>query len=130
MSEYINYGTGRRKCSSARVFLRKGAGKIFVNKRVLKEYFGRKTACMIVQQPLDVVNMLNIFDFYITVKGGGISGQAGAIRQGITRALINYDNTLRDILRKEGFVTRDSRQVERKKFGFRKARKKTQFSKR
>ncbi|VFP83736.1 30S ribosomal protein S9 [Buchnera aphidicola] len=130
MSEYINYGTGRRKSSSARVFLRKGEGKIFINKRILTEYFGRKTACMVVQQPLGVVNMLNIFDFYITVKGGGISGQAGAIRQGITRALINYDNTLRDILRKEGFVTRDSRQVERKKFGFRKARKKIQFSKR
>ncbi|MGI4816624.1 MAG: 30S ribosomal protein S9 [Janthinobacterium lividum] len=130
MSEHINYGTGRRKSSSARVFLRKGKGKICINKRSLKEYFGRKTACMIVQQPLDLVNMLDIFDFYITVKGGGISGQAGAIRQGITRALIQYDNTLRGVLRKEGFVTRDSRQVERKKYGFRKSRKKTQFSKR
>ncbi|VFP78237.1 30S ribosomal protein S9 [Buchnera aphidicola (Cinara cuneomaculata)] len=130
MSKYINYGTGRRKCSSARVFLRKGEGKIFINKRALKEYFGRDTSCMLVQQPLELVSMLDVFDFYITVKGGGISGQAGAIRQGITRALIDYDGTLRDILRKEGFVTRDARQVERKKFGFRKARKKTQFSKR
>ncbi|ABJ90710.1 30S ribosomal protein S9 [Buchnera aphidicola] len=120
MSKYINYGTGRRKCSSARVFLCKGNGNIIINKRPLEKYFGRETSCMIVQQPLDLVNMLKIFDFYITVKGGGISGQAGAIRQGITRALISYDNTLRST----------SRKVERKKFGFRKSRKKPQFSKR
>ncbi|VFP88475.1 30S ribosomal protein S9 [Buchnera aphidicola (Cinara piceae)] len=130
MSKYINYGTGRRKSSSARVFLHKGEGKIIINKRSLKKYFGRETACMVVQQPLDLVNMLNQFNFYITVKGGGISGQAGAIRQGITRALIKYDSSLRDMLRKEGFVTRDSRRVERKKCGFRKSRKKPQFSKR
>ncbi|VAX76645.1 30S ribosomal protein S9 [Buchnera aphidicola] len=130
MSVYINYGTGRRKSSSARVFLRKGEGNIIVNKRPLKEYFGRKTSYMIVQQPLNTIKMLFFFDFYITVKGGGISSQAGAIRQGITRALIEYDSTLRESLRKEGFVTRDSRKVERKKFGLRKSRKKPQFSKR
>lgn len=130
MLGYINYATGRRKSSSARVFLKKGTGNIIINQRPLKKYFGRKTAYMVVQQPLDTVNMLYIFDFYITVKGGGISGQAGAIRQGITRVLIKYDNTLRDNLRKEGFITRDSRQVERKKFGLRKSRKKPQFSKR
>ncbi|WP_075433965.1 30S ribosomal protein S9 [Buchnera aphidicola] len=130
MSKYINYGTGRRKSSSARVFLCKGKGVITINKRSLKEYFSRETSCMVVQQPLDTVNMLHFFDFYITVKGGGISGQAGAIRQGITRALIQYDNSLRGSLRKEGFVTRDPRQVERKKFGFRKSRKRPQFSKR
>lgn len=130
MSEIINCGTGRRKCSSARIFLRKGKGIIMINRRSLEKYFSRKTACMIVRQPLELVDMLEKFDFYITVKGGGISGQAGAIRQGITRVLIKYDNTLRANLRTAGFVTRDSRQVERKKFGLRKARKKPQFSKR
>ncbi|WP_053940331.1 30S ribosomal protein S9 [Buchnera aphidicola] len=125
-----NYGTGRRKSSSARVFLRPGTGKIVVNKRLLNNYFGRETSCMIVRQPLELIDMINNFDFYITVKGGGISGQAGAIRQGITRALIDYNPLLRSELRKSGFVTRDSRQVERKKVGFRKARKRIQFSKR
>jgi len=125
-----NYGTGRRKSSSARVFLRPGTGQIVVNKRLLKDYFGRETSCMIVRQPLVLIDMMSNFDFYITVKGGGISGQAGAIRQGITRALIDYDQLLRSELRKSGFVTRDSRQVERKKVGFRKSRKRIQFSKR
>lgn len=125
-----NYGTGRRKSSSARVFLRSGTGKITVNKRSLKDYFGRETSCMIVRQPLELVDMMNNFNIYITVKGGGVSGQAGAIRQGITRALIKYNHVLRSELRKSGFVTRDSRQVERKKVGFRKSRKRTQFSKR
>uniref|UniRef100_UPI003F5CD1EF 30S ribosomal protein S9 n=1 Tax=Buchnera aphidicola TaxID=9 RepID=UPI003F5CD1EF len=125
-----NYGTGRRKSSSARVFLRPGKGKIIVNKRLLNEYFGRETSCMIVCQPLALTSMINNFDIYITVKGGGISGQAGAIRQGITRALIDYNQSLRSELRKSGFVTRDSRKVERKKVGFRKSRKRIQFSKR
>ncbi|WP_343187641.1 30S ribosomal protein S9 [Buchnera aphidicola (Periphyllus koelreuteriae)] len=125
-----NYGTGRRKSSSARVFLKIGNGKIVVNKIKLEEYFSRKTACMIIKQPLKLVKMKDKFDFYITVKGGGISGQAGAIRQGIARALIKYDNSLLKELRKSGFVTRDSRQVERKKVGFRKSRRKPQFSKR
>ncbi|CAL4326448.1 30S ribosomal protein S9 [Buchnera aphidicola] len=125
-----NYGTGRRKSSSARVFLRSGNGEITVNKRSLSEYFGRETSCMIVRQPLELVDMISKFNIYITVKGGGISGQAGAIRQGITRALIKYNQSLRYELRKSGFVTRDSRQVERKKIGLRKARKRPQFSKR
>ncbi|QIQ41974.1 MAG: 30S ribosomal protein S9 [Buchnera aphidicola (Microlophium carnosum)] len=130
MIQTQNYGTGRRKSSSARVFLRSGNGKIIVNKRSLNEYFGRETSCMIVRQPLELVDMIDKFDIYITVKGGGISGQAGAIRQGITRALIKYNQSFRVELRKSGFVTRDSRQVERKKVGFRKARKRPQFSKR
>jgi len=124
------YGTGRRKSSSARVFLRSGNGDIFINKRSLQEYFGRETSCMVVLQPLELVDMMDKFNIYITVKGGGISGQAGAIRQGITRALIKYNQLLRFELRKSGFVTRDSRQVERKKVGLRKARKRPQFSKR
>ncbi|QCI25023.1 30S ribosomal protein S9 [Buchnera aphidicola (Rhopalosiphum padi)] len=130
MVKIQNYGTGRRKSSSARVFLRSGNGEITVNKRSLKDYFGRETSCMIVRQPLELVDMMNNFNIYITVKGGGVSGQAGAIRQGITRALIKYNHLLRSELRKSGFVTRDSRQVERKKVGFRKSRKRTQFSKR
>ncbi|QCI18924.1 30S ribosomal protein S9 [Buchnera aphidicola] len=130
MMKIQNYGTGRRKSSSARVFLRPGTGEIIVNKRLLNDYFGRETSCMIVRQPLILTDMTNNFDIYITVKGGGISGQAGAIRQGITRALINYNQLLRSELRKSGFVTRDSRQVERKKVGFRKSRKRIQFSKR
>lgn len=125
-----NYGTGRRKSSSARVFLKIGKGKIIINKKLLEKYFSRKTACMIIKQPLHVIDMENKFDFYITVKGGGTSGQAGAIRQGITRALIQYDNSLLKELRKCGFVTRDSRKVERKKVGFRKSRRRPQFSKR
>ncbi|AAM67929.1 30S ribosomal protein S9 [Buchnera aphidicola] len=130
MVKIQNYGTGRRKSSSARVFLRSGDGEITVNKRSLKDYFGRETSCMVVRQPLELVDMMNNFNIYITVKGGGVSGQAGAIRQGITRALIKYNHLLRSELRKSGFVTRDSRQVERKKVGFRKSRKRTQFSKR
>lgn len=124
------YGTGRRKSSKARVFMSSGEGKILVNERPLDEYFGRETARMVVRQPLELVEMIDKFDFHVTVKGGGGSGQAGAIRHGITRALMDYDETLRPSLRKAGFVTRDARAVERKKVGLRKARKKPQFSKR
>jgi small subunit ribosomal protein S9 len=125
-----NYGTGRRKSSTARVFLRPGTGKIMINKRSIEEYFGRETSRMVVRQPLTLTENLEKFDLYITVKGGGASGQAGAIRHGITRALMEYDETLRPSLRAAGYVTRDSREVERKKVGLRKARKKPQFSKR
>lgn len=125
-----NYGTGRRKSSSARVFLRPGSGNIVINKRSLEIYFGRETSRMVVMQPLELVDMVEKFDLYITVTGGGISGQAGAIRHGITRALIEYDESLRSSLRAAGFVTRDARQVERKKVGLRKARRRPQFSKR
>jgi small subunit ribosomal protein S9 len=125
-----NYGTGRRKTATARVFLRPGAGNIRVNDRTLDEFFGRKTARMIVRQPLEVVNLENKFDVNVTVRGGGMTGQAGAIRHGLTRALIEYDETLRKPLRDAGYVTRDAREVERKKVGFRKARRGTQFSKR
>lgn len=124
------YSTGRRKSSAARVFLRKGSGAITVNKRPLDEYFGRETARMIVRQPLENASLTDQFDIYVTVRGGGMSGQAGAIRHGITRALIEYDGELRSPLRRAGFVTRDARQVERKKVGLRKARRATQFSKR
>jgi len=124
------YATGRRKTSSARVFLSTGAGDIKVNGKPLDVFFGRKTAQMIVRQPLELVDMMNNIDLNVTVSGGGISGQAGAIRHGITRALISYDETLRSPLRKAGFVTRDAREVERKKVGLRKARRATQFSKR
>lgn len=124
------YSTGRRKTSTARVFLRSGAGNITVNSRPLDEYFGRETARMIVRQPLQKANMETGLDITVTVKGGGISGQAGAIRHGITRALIEYDNELRSPLRRAGFVTRDARQVERKKIGLHKARRAPQFSKR
>jgi len=124
------YSTGRRKTSTARVFLRKGKGDIVVNKRPLDIYFGRETARMIVRQPLDTSNTLGDFDITVTVKGGGMSGQAGAIRHGITRALIEYDNELRPVLRRAGFVTRDARKVERKKVGLHKARRAPQFSKR
>jgi small subunit ribosomal protein S9 len=124
------YATGRRKTSSARVFLSTGAGDIKVNGKPLDVFFGRKTAQMIVRQPLELVDMINNVDLNVTVSGGGISGQAGAIRHGITRALISYDETLRSPLRKAGFVTRDAREVERKKVGLRKARRATQFSKR
>ena len=130
MIDIQSYGTGRRKSSSARVFMRFGIGKIIINKRTLENYFSRETSCMIVRQPLELVDMINKFDFYITVKGGGISGQAGAVRHGITRALIKYNESLRSDLRKAGFVTRDSRKVERKKIGLRKSRKRPQFSKR
>ncbi|MEK7990530.1 MAG: 30S ribosomal protein S9 [Thiotrichaceae bacterium] len=124
------YGTGRRKSSSARVFVRPGGGKITVNGKTLEDYFGRKTARMIVRQPLDVSDMHDRFDVYVTVEGGGTTGQAGAIRHGLTRALIEYDESLRSPLRKAGFVTRDSREVERKKVGLHKARKRPQYSKR
>jgi small subunit ribosomal protein S9 len=130
MAVSTNYGTGRRKTSTARVFLRSGNGKIMVNDRSLDDFFGRKTARMIVRQPLEVVKMDKNFDVNVTVAGGGITGQAGAIRHGLTRALIDFDETLRKPLRDAGFVTRDAREVERKKVGFRKARRGTQFSKR
>ena len=124
------YGTGRRKSSTARVFLTKGTGQIMVNDRPLDEFFGRETARMIVRQPLDKTEMGDKFDIRATVIGGGISGQAGAIRMGLTRALIEYDEELRKPLRKAGYVTRDAREVERKKVGLHKARKATQYSKR
>ncbi|HEY8555032.1 MAG TPA: 30S ribosomal protein S9 [Burkholderiales bacterium] len=124
------YGTGRRKTSTARVFLRRGNGEIIVNNRPLDQYFGRETSRMIVKQPFATLDMLDRFDVYVNVKGGGPSGQAGAIRHGITRALIAYDPNLRPALRKAGFVTRDARAVERKKYGLHKARKRPQYSKR
>ncbi|BGI50844.1 MAG: 30S ribosomal protein S9 [Arsenophonus endosymbiont of Ceratovacuna japonica] len=130
MVENQYYGTGRRKSSSARVFIKNGNGNIVINKRSLVEYFSRETSRMIIRQPLELVDMLEKLDLYITVKGGGISGQAGAIRHGITRALIKYDIILRFKLRKAGFVTRDARSVERKKVGLRKARRSPQYSKR
>lgn len=125
-----NYGTGRRKTSTARVFIRSGSGSISINGRTLDQYFGRETSRMIVRQPLELVEMLDKFDIQVTVKGGGANGQAGAIRHGITRALIEYDETLKTSLRKAGYVTRDAREVERKKVGLRKARKRPQYSKR
>ncbi len=136
------YGTGRRKSSSARVFLRPGKGEIIVNHRSLEEYFGRETSCMIVRQPLETVDVVGKFDVYATVVGGGISGQAGAVRLGIARALVTYDegdvvegaepnpNSYRRQLRARGLLTRDSRRVERKKVGLHKARRATQYSKR
>jgi len=125
-----NYGTGRRKSSVARVFIRKGTGKIEVNGKPLDEYFGRQTSIMIVQQPLLLTANAEAFDIKVNVHGGGESGQAGAVRHGITRALIDYDAALKPELSRAGFVTRDAREVERKKVGFRKARRGTQFSKR
>jgi small subunit ribosomal protein S9 len=130
MSTAYNYGTGRRKTSAARVFLKSGSGQIEINGRSLDEFFGRKTAQMVVRQPLELVEMADKFDVKITVKGGGTTGQAGAIRHGIARALMEYDETLRAPLRQAGWVTRDARAVERKKVGLRKARKRPQFSKR
>ncbi len=124
------YGTGRRKTSTARVFLRSGSGRIIVNGKLLDDYFGRETSRMVVRQPLQVTDNADRFDFHISVIGGGDSGQAGAIRHGITRALLAYDESLRGTLRKAGFVTRDARAVERKKVGLRKARRATQYSKR
>ena len=125
-----NYGTGRRKTSTARVFLAKGTGSIVVNGKPLDEYFSRETSRMVVRQPLELIDADNKYDIFVTVKGGGIGGQAGAIRHGITRALIASDDTLKPALRQAGFVTRDAREVERKKLGLRKARKRPQFSKR
>jgi len=130
MADNQYYGTGRRKSSTARVFMKAGNGAITINNRDISVYFGRETARMVVRQPLELVEMLEKFDFNISVVGGGISGQAGAIRHGITRALMEFDETLRSSLRHEGFVTRDARKVERKKVGLHKARKKPQFSKR
>ncbi|MGB5405502.1 MAG: 30S ribosomal protein S9 [Thiogranum sp.] len=124
------YATGRRKSSTARVFVKKGSGEITVNKRPLDQYFGRPTARMIVRQALEKVNLNDQFDVNCTVKGGGTTGQAGAIRLGITRAIMSYDSELRSPLRKAGFVTRDAREVERKKVGLHKARRAPQFSKR
>ena len=125
-----NYGTGRRKTSAARVFLRKGKGAIEVNGKSLEAFFGRETSCMIVRQPLELTENTSKFDITVTVAGGGITGQAGAIRLGIARALIEYDESLKSPLRKAGFVTRDAREVERKKVGLHKARRATQFPKR
>jgi|SRR5690554_194252 len=130
MSANQNYGTGRRKTATARVFLRPGTGNISINNRDLNNFFGRDTARMMVRQPLELTESSEKFDIFVTVSGGGTSGQAGAIRHGITRALIEYDETLRGELRKAGFVTRDARGVERKKVGLRKARKRPQYSKR
>jgi small subunit ribosomal protein S9 len=125
-----HYGTGRRKTATARVRLKPGTGQITVNERALDEFFGRETGRMIVRQPLEVVQMLSRFDITVHVRGGGITGQAGAIRHGITRALMEYDESLRQPLRSAGFVTRDAREVERKKVGRRKARRGPQYSKR
>lgn len=130
MANEVHYSTGRRKSAAARVFLQRGSGEITINNKTLDQYFGRETGRMIVRQPLETLEMIDQFDFNITVKGGGISGQAGAIRHGITRALMEYDETLRKPLRGAGFVTRDAREVERKKVGMHKARKRPQYSKR
>jgi small subunit ribosomal protein S9 len=130
MAATPNYGTGRRKTATARVYLRSGKGTITVNDRPLDVFFGRETGRMIVRQPLEAVQLVNKFDISVRVDGGGITGQAGAIRHGITRALIEYDETLRKTLRDAGFVTRDAREVERKKVGHRKARRSGQYSKR
>ncbi len=130
MTDTQYYGTGRRKTSTARVYLRTGTGQITVNNRTLDTYFGRQVARMIVKQPLEVADMADKFDIHVSVAGGGSFGQAGAIRHGITRALLEYDESLRQPLRQAGFVTRDARAVERKKVGLRKARKRPQFSKR
>ena len=130
MSTQEYRGTGRRKTSTARVLIRPGTGKITVNDLELDRFFGRKTARMIVRQPLDVADMHDKFDVVVNVQGGGTTGQAGAIRHGLTRALMAYDETLRPSLRKAGYVTRDAREVERKKVGLRKARRATQYSKR
>jgi small subunit ribosomal protein S9 len=130
MSDTHFYGTGRRKTSTARVFMKPGSGSITVNDRPLDIFFGRKTAQMIVRQPLELMQVTDTFDVNVTVKGGGTTGQAGAIRHGLTRALMKYDESMRPALRKAGFVTRDAREVERKKVGLRKARRATQYSKR
>jgi small subunit ribosomal protein S9 len=130
MAASVNYGTGRRKSATARVYLKAGNGRITINDRPIDEFFGRETGRMIVRQPLEVVQLASTFDIKVQVDGGGITGQAGAIRHGIARALINYDETLRKPLRQAGFVTRDAREVERKKVGRRKARRGPQYSKR
>jgi small subunit ribosomal protein S9 len=125
-----NYGTGRRKTAAARVFLRPGSGNIVVNSKPLDDYFGRETSRMIVRQPLVKAEAVDHFDVFVTVAGGGPTGQAGAIRHGLARALVDYDAELKVGLRKAGYITRDSRAVERKKVGLHKARRATQFSKR
>jgi len=130
MAVQQNYGTGRRKSSTARVFLRKGSGNIVINGRAIDEFFGRETSRLIVRQPLELTQTTAQFDVNVTVEGGGITGQAGAIRLGIARALVEYNDTLKSDLRKAGLMTRDAREVERKKVGLRKARRATQFSKR
>ncbi|ODS63159.1 MULTISPECIES: 30S ribosomal protein S9 [unclassified Arenimonas] len=130
MATQQNYGTGRRKSSTARVFLRSGSGNIVVNGRPVDEFFGRETSRMIVRQPLELTQMVEKFDINVTVEGGGITGQAGAIRLGIARALVEYNESLKPELRKAGLMTRDAREVERKKVGLHKARRATQFSKR
>ncbi len=126
----VYYGTGRRKTSTARVYLAPGSGRITVNRRPLDEYFGRETSRMVVRQPLETLQMLDRVDIDVKVRGGGPNGQAGAIRHGITRALMEYDETFRPTLRRAGYVTRDAREVERKKVGLHKARKRPQYSKR
>lgn len=130
MSATQYYGTGRRKTSTARVFIKPGKGDIVINDRSLDQYFGREVARMIVRQPLELLDVVGKFDINVTVAGGGSFGQAGAIRHGLARALMEYDETLRSPLRKAGYVTRDAREVERKKIGLRKARKRPQYSKR
>lgn len=130
MAQEQFYGTGRRKTSTARVFLRKGSGQIIVNNKSLDEFFGRETARMIARQPLETTRLADKFDIYATVSGGGTTGQAGALRLGVARALTEYDENLRGELRTAGFLTRDAREVERKKIGLHKARKATQYSKR
>jgi small subunit ribosomal protein S9 len=124
------YATGRRKSSTARVFMKAGTGKLTINTKTIEDYFGRETSRMVVRQPLELVEMLDKVDLKITVRGGGNNGQAGAIRHGISRALVEYDSELKSGLRKAGFITRDARAVERKKIGLHKARKRPQFSKR
>ncbi len=130
MATQHNYGTGRRKSAVARVFIKPGKGAIVINDKPIDDYFSRKTGRMIVRQPLELTNNANSFDIMVNIHGGGESGQAGAVRHGITRALIDYDATLRPVLRNAGLVTRDAREVERKKVGLRKARRRKQFSKR
>lgn len=130
MATQYNYGTGRRKSAVARVFIKPGKGAIVINNKSIDDYFSRKTGRMIVRQPLELTNNANSFDIMVNIHGGGESGQAGAVRHGITRALIDYDATLKSALSKAGLVTRDAREVERKKVGLRKARRRKQFSKR
>ena len=130
MATEVHYGTGRRKTSTARVFIKKGKGNITVNKKPIDQFFDRETARMIVRQPLEHTELIGKIDVTATVKGGGGSGQAGAIRHGLSRALLSYDENLRSALREKGFLTRDARKVERKKVGLKKPRKATQFSKR
>lgn len=130
MSTYYNYGTGRRKSAVARVFMKPGKGAIVINHKSIDEFFSRETGRMIVRQPLELTGNLAAFDIMVNISGGGESGQAGAVRHGITRALIDFDEELRPVLRKAGLVTRDAREVERKKVGLRKARRAKQFSKR